>query len=50
MSSRASRGRCRDDEIREFALINADGPGLEIVVPADQIGDFNRPHPRLRPQ
>ena len=38
-----------DDQVREIALINADGSGLEIVVPADEIGDFNRPHPRMRP-
>ncbi len=38
-----------DDEIREIAIVDADGSGLEVVVPADEIGDFNRPHPRLRP-
>lgn len=38
-----------DDETREIALIDADGSGLEIVVRAEAIGDFNRPHPRLRP-
>jgi dipeptidyl aminopeptidase/acylaminoacyl peptidase len=38
-----------DDEVREIALIDADGSGLEIIVPADEIGDLNRPHPRMRP-
>lgn len=38
-----------DDEVREIAIIEADGSGLEVVVPAEEIGEFNRPHPRLRP-
>lgn len=38
-----------NDEVREIALLNADGSGLTIAVPADEIGQFNRPHPRMRP-
>jgi Tol biopolymer transport system component len=37
-----------NDEIREIAILNADGSGLTIVVPTDEIGQFNRPHPRMR--
>jgi Tol biopolymer transport system component len=38
-----------NDELREVAVVNSDGSGLEVVVPADEVGEFNRPHPRLRP-
>ena len=38
-----------NDEVREIALLEADGSGLTIAVPADEIGQFNRPHPRMRP-
>lgn len=38
-----------DDEVREVAVVDADGSGLEVVVAADEIGPGNRPHPRLRP-
>lgn len=38
-----------DDEVREIALLNADGSGLEVVVSADEIGQHNRPHTRMRP-
>lgn len=38
-----------DDQVREIALLNADGSGLEVVVSADKIGQGNRPHPRMRP-
>jgi hypothetical protein len=38
-----------DDEVREIAVLNADGSGLEVVVSADEIGPHNRPHPRMRP-
>lgn len=37
-----------NDEVREIALLNADGSGLTVVVPANEIGQFNRPHPRMR--
>ena len=37
------------DQVREIALLNADGSGLEVVVSADKIGQGNRPHPRMRP-
>jgi Tol biopolymer transport system component len=39
-----------DDEVREIALVNADGSRLEVVVSADKIGQHNRPHPRMRPR
>ena len=39
-----------DDEVREIALLNADGSGFEVVVSADKIGQHNRPHPRMRPR
>lgn len=38
-----------DDGVREIALLNADGSGLEIVVAAGEVGRNNRPHPRMRP-
>jgi Tol biopolymer transport system component len=38
-----------DDLVREIALLNADGSGLEVVVAAGEIGPGNRPHPRMRP-
>lgn len=38
-----------DDEVREIALLNADGSGLQVVVSAEAIGQHNRPHPRMRP-
>jgi Tol biopolymer transport system component len=39
-----------DDQVREIALLNADGSGLDVVVSADEIGQHNRPHPRMRPR
>ncbi len=39
-----------EDEVREIALLNADGSGLEVVVSANKIGQHNRPHPRMRPR
>jgi Tol biopolymer transport system component len=38
-----------DDEVREIAVLNADGSGLAVLVSADEIGQHNRPHPRMRP-
>jgi Tol biopolymer transport system component len=38
-----------NDEVREVAMMNADGSGRTVVVPADEIGQYNRPHPRMRP-
>ncbi len=38
-----------EDQHREVAFVNADGSGLEIAVPAEEVGEFNRPHPRTRP-
>jgi Tol biopolymer transport system component len=38
-----------DDEQRNVAFINADGSGLEVVSDDDAVGEYNRPHPRLRP-
>jgi Tol biopolymer transport system component len=40
----------QDDEVREIALLNADGSGMKVVVSADEIGLGNRPHPRMRPR
>jgi Tol biopolymer transport system component len=37
-----------DDEVREIAVLNADGSGLAILVSADEVGQHNRPHPRMR--
>jgi Tol biopolymer transport system component len=39
-----------EDEVREIAVIKADGSGLEVVVAAGAIGQYNRPHPRMRPR
>jgi hypothetical protein len=39
-----------DDEVREIAVMNADGSGREVVVAAAEIGLHNRPHPRMRPR
>ncbi|WP_411277194.1 TolB family protein [Gaiella sp.] len=39
-----------EDEVREIALLKSDGSGLEVVVPANKIGQHNRPHPRMRPR
>ena len=39
-----------EDEVREIALVNADGSGLEVVVSANKVGQHNRPHPRRRPR
>ncbi|MGY1619311.1 hypothetical protein ACI797_21435 [Geodermatophilus sp. SYSU D00691] len=38
-----------DDEVREIAVLNADGTGVTVLVSADEIGPHNRPHPRMRP-
>ena len=38
-----------DDSDREVALVNADGSGLTIAASAEAVGEFNRPHPRMRP-
>jgi Tol biopolymer transport system component len=37
------------DEVREIAVLDADGSGPTVLVSADEIGQNNRPHPRMRP-
>ena len=38
-----------NDQRGTVAFLNPDGPGLEIAVGNELIGESNRPHPRLRP-
>lgn len=38
-----------DDAQRDIAFVNADGSGLTIASDDEAVGQYNRPHPRLRP-
>ena len=41
--------RTVDDEVRGIAVLNADGSGLKVVVPADELGRSGG-GPRMRPR